>query len=127
MLAFSNFIENSDNPNFANINFSTIIMCLTLFGRRKAPPQDLIPPELRDKPIATTKPLDVAIQSFVLASTTGFCEETVFRQLVPGLIAYYTGNNFLYPLIGQALLFGIGHVQPGTSGKCLSSHCKFVT
>jgi hypothetical protein len=24
-------------------------------------------------------------------------------------------------------LFGIGHVQPGTSGKCLSSHCKFVT
>ena len=47
MLAFSNFIENSDNPAFANINFSTIIMCLTLFGRRQAPPQDLIPPELR--------------------------------------------------------------------------------
>jgi hypothetical protein len=116
MLAFSNFLESSDNPAFANINFSTIIMCLTLFGRRRAPPQDLIPPELRGRPIATTKSLDVAFQSFVLAGTTGICEETVFRQLVPGLIAYYTGNTLLYPLFGQALLFGLGHVQPGKTG-----------
>lgn len=116
MLAFSNLVEKSDNPKFANINFSTIIMSLTLFGRRKAPPQDLLPPELRGKPIATTKAQDAALQSLILSGTTGFCEETVFRQLVPGLIAYYTGNNFLYPLVGQALLFGLGHVQPGKTG-----------
>lgn len=116
MLAFSNYVEQSDNPKFANINFSTIIMALTLFGRRKAPPQDLLPPQLRGQPIVTTKPQDAAFQSLVLAGTTGFCEETVFRQLVPGLIAYYTGNNLLLPLVGQAFLFGLGHVQPGKTG-----------
>lgn len=91
-------------------------MSLTLFGRRTAPPQDLLPPEVRGKKIPTTSNADVAVQSLILAGTTGLCEETVFRQLVPGLIAYYTGNHFLLPLVGQALLFGLGHVQPGKTG-----------
>ena len=116
MLAFSNAVENSDKPEFANINFSTILMVMTLFGRRKAPPQDLLPPKLRGIPIVTSKSRDVAFQSLALAATTGYCEERVFRQLVPALIAYYTGNNFLLPLVGQALLFGLGHVQPGKTG-----------
>jgi membrane protease YdiL (CAAX protease family) len=116
MLVFSNAVENSDNPKFAQINLSTILMVMTLFGRRTAPPQDLLPPELRGQNFLTTKNSDVAIQSLILSGTTGVCEETVFRQFVPGLIAYYTGDHFLVPLIGQALLFGLGHVQPGKTG-----------
>lgn len=71
MLAFSNTIENSDRPEYANVNFSTILMVMTLFGRRKAPPQDLIPKQFQGVPIVTTKTRDVFFQSFSLAVTTG--------------------------------------------------------
>jgi hypothetical protein len=47
--------------------------------------------------------------------TAGLCEETVFRQQVPALIAHYTGNTLLLPLIGQAALFGLGHFSPRVS------------
>lgn len=47
--------------------------------------------------------------------TAGLCEETVFRQQVPALIAHYTGNTLLLPLIGQAALFGLGHASPRVS------------
>jgi hypothetical protein len=71
MLAFSNTIENSDKPEYANVNFSTILMVMTLFGRRTAPPQDFIPKKFQGIPMVTTKTRDVFFQSFSLAVTTG--------------------------------------------------------
>jgi hypothetical protein len=71
MLAFSNAIESSDKPEYANVNFSTILMVMTLFGRRKAPPQDFVPKQFQGIPLITTKTRDVFFQSFSLAVTTG--------------------------------------------------------
>ena len=116
MLAFSTAVENSDNRAFANVNFSTITMVMTLFGRRKAPPKELIPDQMKGKPILTTKVSDVLLQSLILSITTGICEETVFRQEVPALLSHYvTGDNIAFTLVAQAVLFALGHASPGGS------------
>lgn len=119
LLAFSNAIENSDNRAFANINFSTIAMCLTLFGRRSVPPDEFLPAKLKGATGAskfpTTKWTEAAIQSFILSTVTGICEEAVFRRLVPAILVLLSGSNgdLLVPYFGQALLFGLRHAQPG--------------
>jgi membrane protease YdiL (CAAX protease family) len=115
MLVFSSIVENSDNWAFANINFSTISMVMTLFGRRKAPPDEFLPERYKGVTMLTSKSNDVLLQSFVLAGTTGVCEEIVFRRLVPSLIALFTGGNMALTYVGQAALFGLGHVQPKSS------------
>jgi membrane protease YdiL (CAAX protease family) len=115
MLAFSSIVENSDNWAFANVNFSTISMVMTLFGRRKAPPDEFLPERYKGVTMLTSKSNDVLLQSFVLAGTTGVCEEIVFRRLVPSLIALFTGGNIALTYLGQAALFGLGHVQPKSS------------
>jgi hypothetical protein len=121
LLAFSNLIENSDRREFANINFATILMCLTLFGRRSEPPKDFLPvaykngANVRNFPVT---PWTEAIkQSLILSIVTGICEESVFRRLVPSMIVllFGTEGNILIPYIGQAILFGLGHAKPGTS------------
>jgi membrane protease YdiL (CAAX protease family) len=112
MLVFSNIVENSDNPAFANINLSTIGMVMTLFGRRKAPPDEFLPKQYKGLTMITSKPNDVLLQSFVLAGMTGVCEEIAFRRLVPSLIALFTGGSIALAYVGQAALFGLGHVQP---------------
>jgi membrane protease YdiL (CAAX protease family) len=114
MLVFSNAVENSDKQAFANINFSTILMVMTLFGRRKTPPDEFIPEQFKGQSVSTSKPGDVLGQSFVLAGTTGVCEELVFRRLVPSLITAFTANVPV-AFIGQAALFGLGHMQPKSS------------
>ena len=117
-LAISNYIENSDRRDFANINLSTITMCLSLFGRRSKPPPDFLPAPYRDgkRNFPTTSSVEAAKQSLVLSLITGFCEETVFRRLVPAMIVLLSGNDgsVLIPYFGQALLFGLGHAQPGS-------------
>jgi membrane protease YdiL (CAAX protease family) len=112
MLVFANIIENSDNRAFSTINFSTIAMVMTLFGRRKAPPKDFIPEQYKGQPMVTSKSSDVLLQSFLLSGTTGFCEEIVFRRLVPSIIAQFTGGNLATVYVGQAALFGLGHMNP---------------
>jgi membrane protease YdiL (CAAX protease family) len=112
MLGLSNLIENSDKRVFANINFSTIVMTMTLFGRRSLPPPEFIPPKFRGMKIPTTKTTEVLLQSFSMSFITGFCEETVFRRLVPSGLALQFGGGVFLPLIGQAVLFGLGHISP---------------
>lgn len=119
LLAFSTVIENSDKRAFANINFSTITMCMTLFGRRSVPPDDFLPVQYKapDAPkFPTTKWTDAAIQSLIMSTVTGFCEEAVFRRQVPAMLALLFGSNgdLLLPYFGQAVLFGLGHAQPGS-------------
>jgi membrane protease YdiL (CAAX protease family) len=118
LLAVSNIIENSDRRAFANINFSTITMCLTLFGRRSVPIDDFLPAQYKGANAAKfpiTSWQEAAAQSFILSSITGFCEESVFRRLVPAMILLLLGpdGNPFVAYIGQALLFGLGHAQPG--------------
>lgn len=120
LLAFSAAIENSDNRALANINFSTIAMCLTLFGRHSVPPDEFLPSQLKktgtggQSKLQTTKRYEAAIQSFILSTATGFCEEAVFRRQVPAMLALVFGSNgdLLLPYFGQAILFGLSHAQP---------------
>jgi membrane protease YdiL (CAAX protease family) len=117
LLAFSNIIENSDRREFANINFATILMCLTLFGRRSVPPKDFLPSAYNDGTnIPITPWTEAMIQSLVLSIVTGFCEESVFRRLVPSMIVLLSGTegNIMIPYIGQAILFGLGHAKSGS-------------
>jgi len=116
-LLFSNLIESSDRREFANINFSTIIMVLTLFGRRSSPPTEFIPEEFREKKVITTKAYEVLGTSIALSAVTGICEETVFRLLLPSLLIRYMGLNTILSLVVQSALFGIGHTQPGSPIK----------
>ena len=115
LLALSNWIESSDKRTFANLNFSTIILCMSLFGRRTVPPDDFLPPPFRDGAVTfpTTKSWQAFVESFSLSAVTGFCEEAVFRRQVPAVLAQlFGGGNLLIPFVGQALLFGLGHAQP---------------
>jgi len=109
LLALSNRIENSDRREFANINFSTIVMAMTLFGRRRQKQ----PVDETMAMIPTTTPLDVGIQSAIISTVTGICEETVFRSLVPSILMIKTGGNLAVTVFGQAFLFALGHLQVG--------------
>jgi membrane protease YdiL (CAAX protease family) len=110
-ILIGSLIEQSDKRKFANTNFSTIIMVMTIFGRRRAPPKELIPQQYRNLEFPTSSTFRVIYWSLVVAGATGFCEELVFRCEIPSLIAHYTGNVAL-ALFGQALLFGLGHFSP---------------
>jgi hypothetical protein len=104
---------------FANLNFSTITMCLTLFGRRRAPPVDQLPPALQDRPFAETNNIVAFIAAFLISGLTGFCEESVFRRIVPAVLVHFLSGTDLpivpVALIGQAVLFALGHIQPGAT------------
>jgi hypothetical protein len=115
IILFGNLVEASDKREFANVNFSTITMVMTLFGRRKPPPDEFLPDRLKGTTIFTSKTTDVLLQSLVLAGVTGVCEETVFRMEIPAVISHYAGGFPFLPLLGQAALFGLGHASPGSS------------
>ena len=116
LLAFSSWIESSDKRVFSNLNFSTIVLCLSLFGRRTAPPPEFLPAYYKSSnattQILTTKSWQVLTEAFALSSITGFCEEAVFRRQVPALLANFFPGGSWVPFIGQALLFGLGHASP---------------
>jgi membrane protease YdiL (CAAX protease family) len=91
-------------------------MCLTLFGRRKAPPLEQLPPSLRNQPFRTTESIVAFAVAFLLSGLTGFCEESVFRRIVPSVIGQWVPSvPIAFGL--QALLFALGHVQPGSTSK----------
>jgi len=112
MLALSNLIESSDKRVFTNLNFSTIILCMTLFGRRTLPPAEFLPPKYRSVDLPTTKNWQVLVEAFTLSSITGYCEEAIFRRQVPAVLAQIFTGNLWIPFFGQALLFGLGHMNP---------------
>jgi len=130
ILALSSWIDSSDKRIFANLNFSTIVMSMTLFGRRKIPPPEFLPPQLRGKTLPTTSWPDACLQSLVLSLTTGVCEEAVFRRLVPSLIVLTTGNSdTLTAWFGSAMLFAAGHVKPssGLSYNAIVAALQLIT
>lgn len=90
-------------------------MCLTLFGRRKAPPTNQLPVSYRNQPFAETKTIVAFAVAFLLSGLTGFCEESVFRRILPGVIGIVTSTKVAF--VAQAVLFALGHAQPQSSSK----------
>lgn len=112
LLALSRYIEKSDDRTYANINFATIAMSMTLFGRRKAPPDQFRPPELRGTTMPTT-PSEIALgRALGISLITGYCEEIVFRREVPAALSLFIPSVPVVLLL-QAIIFGLGHLSPG--------------
>jgi membrane protease YdiL (CAAX protease family) len=120
-------IEKSDDRRFANANFSTIFMVMTLFGRRsKVSSITIEDSESSDTAVKasikmdrlepSTRWTDVALISLGLSYLTGFCEEITFRGLIPHLLksTIFLGSVPL-ACVGQAAIFGLGHFAPTTS------------
>lgn len=117
LIALGSFIERSDKREFATLNFSTIFMVMTLFGRRMKPDDAFLPPRLRGQPMPITSTAEVFSKALGISALTGLCEELVFRRIVSGLIFYYTGGDVVSALLGQAFLFGLGHSAGGSSSE----------
>eukprot|EP00538_Stauroneis_constricta_P002291 CAMPEP_0119547838 /NCGR_PEP_ID=MMETSP1352-20130426/1873_1 /TAXON_ID=265584 /ORGANISM="Stauroneis constricta, Strain CCMP1120" /LENGTH=511 /DNA_ID=CAMNT_0007592893 /DNA_START=218 /DNA_END=1753 /DNA_ORIENTATION=+ len=122
IIAFGKLVENSDNRDLANLNFSTITMVMTLFGRRTVPPATFLPTPLKDKTnfLPATTNVQAFVESLRLGVITGICEETVFRSQIPGLVHRFAPvpdetMPWLLPLVASSVLFSLGHAQPGAS------------
>lgn len=102
MIGISQLIEKSSRRDAHYVNFSTTNMAITLFGRRHTATQ---PKEL------TTSTASVLALSFGLVIATSIAEEVVFRGYVPTLIHHFS-HSLPAALIGQGLLFGLGHAHP---------------
>ena len=119
MIYMGRQIETSDRRDASHVNFSTMNMVMTLFGRREhgakesdsdvSDATDLEPPE--------TPMIDALLLSSALAIVTSMSEEIVFRGIVPSLIFFFAHSTPI-ALFGQAFIFGLGHVSPeATAGE----------
>jgi membrane protease YdiL (CAAX protease family) len=96
VIAVGRFIEKSPNPLFAELNLSTNMLVLRLFGPR---PQ----------------PIVAGVVSLAIATLVTLTEETVFRGVVTSRLAENLGA---LPGAGCAiLLFALGHINPLALGK----------
>ena len=96
VVAVGRFIEKSPNPLFAELNLSTNMLVLRLFGPR---PQ----------------PIVAGVVSLGIATLVALTEETVFRGVVTSRLAENLGG---LPGAGCAiLLFALGHINPLALGK----------
>jgi membrane protease YdiL (CAAX protease family) len=100
MVALGCVVENSDDRDASQVNFSTTNMVISLFGRRKSVLEPSGSPSLQ-----------VMLLSTGIALITGISEELIFRGYIPTAILSLT--DFLpLALLGQAVLFSIGHISP---------------
>jgi len=145
MIYMGTIIEQSSERDESHVNFSTMNMVMTLFGRRRRqqpPPQ----PQQEDRmtmaspPTATTSSssssmIQVLPVAAGIALMTGLSEELVFRGEIPTVLNQWlllsssssssivssssssmdTLAIFLTVWIGQATLFGLGHVTSKAS------------
>ena len=96
VVAVGRYIEKSPNPLFAELNLSTNMLVLRLFGPR---PQ----------------PIVAGVVSLAIATLVALTEETVFRGVVTSRLAENLGA---LPGAGCAiLLFALGHINPLALGK----------
>lgn len=103
MVALGSLVEKSDRREASQVNFSTINMVISLFGRRKS---------TRD-PEATDSSA-VMMLAGLIALSTGISEEIVFRGYIPTMIESLS-HSFPVALLGQAALFALAHVSPKSS------------
>ena len=96
VVAAERYIEKSPNPLFAELNLSTNMLVLRLFGAR---PQ----------------PLVAGTVSLGLAALVAVSEETIFRGVITSRLAENIGT---LPGAGcGVLLFALGHINPLALGK----------
>jgi Type II CAAX prenyl endopeptidase Rce1-like len=87
-------------------------MVMALFGRRNHSQQQIANhPTLKPE----TPMTHALLFSTALSIATGICEEIIFRGMIPAAILYLT-HSVLLALFGQAILFGVAHLSPGTTG-----------
>ena len=99
MVAVGCVLENSDDRDASQVNFSTTNMVISLFGRRQS----------RFEPSASA-PSQVMMLSAAIALSTGLSEELIFRGYIPSAIAGLT-HSVPLALVGQAILFACGHLS----------------
>ncbi len=103
MVILGSAIEQSDRRDASHVNFSTINMVISLFGRRKSS---------RDpEATSSTKAMTMAA---LIALSTGLSEELVFRGYIPTAIETIS-HSFPLALSGQAALFAVAHISPKAS------------
>uniref|UniRef100_A0A7S0HFR6 CAAX prenyl protease 2/Lysostaphin resistance protein A-like domain-containing protein n=1 Tax=Hanusia phi TaxID=3032 RepID=A0A7S0HFR6_9CRYP len=102
ILYLGNKIATSDAKTFIDINFSTNILALKLFGSKK-------------------NLLYTFGVSAILGTITGLCEELSFRALGLPILARRFGEagdpNILLGLLASSLVFGLAHWSIGGSWK----------
>jgi membrane protease YdiL (CAAX protease family) len=99
MVAMGCMVENSENTDASQVNFSTTNMVISLFGRRKS----------RLEPAASA-PSQVMMLCAAIALSTGISEEVIFRGYIPSAITTLT-HSVPLALVGQAILFACGHLS----------------
>lgn len=99
LIGLGSLIESSDNRSASKMNFATIDMVISLFGRRKS----------EMEPTASAS-LQVMFLSALIAISSGVSEEIIFRGYIPTVMSSVT-NSVLLALFGQAALFSIGHLS----------------
>uniref|UniRef100_A0A7S4NY07 CAAX prenyl protease 2/Lysostaphin resistance protein A-like domain-containing protein n=1 Tax=Guillardia theta TaxID=55529 RepID=A0A7S4NY07_GUITH len=102
ILFLGNKISTSESKAFIDINFSTNILALKLFGSKE------------------NIPFAFGVSS-VLGAITGLCEELSFRALGLPILAKRLGEagdpNVLLGLLASSLVFGLAHWSIGGSWK----------
>ena len=96
MIFLSTQVEQSDDRDASHVNFSTMDMVMSLFGRRKEEKREG-GPNLPETPMIHALSL-----SLVLAVCTGISEEIVFRGILPAGMFYFS-QSVPITLIGQSL------------------------
>jgi len=83
------------------VNFATNHMVITLFGKRT---------NGQDQTLSSSSGATLQVIAFcsLLTTVTAVCEEIIFRGYLPLLLLNIT-HSVLAALVGQAILFGLGH------------------
>lgn len=109
MIYVSQHVETSDKRDMSHVNFSTMNMVMTLFGRRN---HELSRTERDISDHPTLRPetpmMHALLCSTAIAVLTGLSEEIIFRGIIPSAI-FQTVHSVPIALFGQAVLFGVGH------------------
>lgn len=90
-------------------------MVMTLFGRRKHQHPISSGPVGSHATLQVETPMPFALLlSTAIAIATGFSEEIIFRGFIPTAIVHIT-HSIPIALVGQGILFGIGHQSPAAT------------
>jgi Type II CAAX prenyl endopeptidase Rce1-like len=90
-------------------------MVMTIFGRRKHQHPTSSHPIGNHHSLQTETPmLSALLFSTALAIATAMSEEIIFRGLIPTAVVHFT-QSIPLALVGQGILFGVGHQSPAAS------------